>query len=90
MEQSQSYLQRFLRSELSFYIGLIGTIFAVAVFYFSSTAQMQQSTNDIKSQVALVAQRLDIYISSRANLPERISAVEKEVAVLTAKENKGI
>jgi hypothetical protein len=74
---NQTAVQKFLRSELSFYITLIGAVLTIAGFYFG-----------ISNKIDLMAQRLDTHIEMTSEFPKQIAQLEKEVAVLKVNLNK--
>jgi hypothetical protein len=69
--ENPTTVQKILRSELSFYGAIIGTVIAVAGFYFGLSNQMN-----------LIAQRLDQHIDSTSYVPVKLAELGEKVAVL--------
>lgn len=69
-------VQKFLRSELSFYGTIVAAVLSIAGFYFGIT-----------NQINLMAQKMDSHIESTAYLPASMYEIKEKVAILMA-ENK--
>jgi len=72
--ESPSAIQKFLRSELSFYITLIGAVFAIAGFYFG-----------ISNKIELITERLETHMASTAYMSSQMALNTTKIAVLESK-----
>ena len=68
---NESSIQRFLRSEISFYITLIGAVLAIAGFYFG-----------LSNKIGVIVERLDTHILNTSYIPLKIAQISEDVAVL--------
>ena len=66
-------IQKFLRSELSFYGTIVAAVLSIAGFYFGIT-----------NQINLMAQKMESHIESTAYLPTTVSDIKENVALLMA------
>lgn len=73
---SESTIQKFLRSELSFYITLVSAVLTIAGFYFGIT-----------NQIALLTQKVENHIITTLYLPEKVASLSEQIAVLKSKLN---
>jgi hypothetical protein len=75
--ENQGNIQKFLRSELSFYITLIGAVLTIAGFYFG-----------LSNQINLIAQKMEIHLEQTGAMPEKIAQMSEEIAILKTNQNR--
>jgi cell division protein FtsL len=77
METAATVVQKFLRSELSFYATIITAVLTIAGFYFGLTNQMN-----------LMAQKIETHIESTEYMPLAVATIKEQIAVLVS-QHKG-
>ena len=71
---NETAVQKFLRSEISFYITVVSAVVAIAGFYFG-----------ISNQINLLAEKMDNHIKSTSEIPTDVEMLREKVAVLESK-----
>jgi hypothetical protein len=72
--ETPTVVQKFLRSELSFYATIVTAVLSIAGFYFGLTNQMN-----------LMAQKIETHIDSTDYIPAQLASVKENLAILLSK-----
>lgn len=78
MEENTSSVQRFLRSELSFYGTIIAAVFAITGLYFG----MQSGIKDVGNSLNLLSQRVEFSTGTFNDVAAKVSALDLRVSAL--------